>query len=218
MKEVFDAIDRRYDFLNHLFSLCLDYYWRNVMVRELLPLNGRVVLDLATGTGDSARRLVEKGFLVVGVDLSGNMLCRARRKIPQSNFIPLCGSAYALPFAEGTFDGVTCAFGIRNMHETPAALAEIFRVMKRGGKVVFLEFSMPRGWIRRPYALYLRAVIPAIAGVISRREAYEYLGESICGFHPPEEFCRLIAEAGFHECEKKPLSMGLVHLHSGVKG
>jgi demethylmenaquinone methyltransferase/2-methoxy-6-polyprenyl-1,4-benzoquinol methylase len=104
------------------------------------------------------------------------------------------------------------------MHETDAALAEIHRVLKPGGKAVFLEFSMPRGWIRRPYTLYLRRVIPAVADVISRREAYEYLGESICSFHHPEAFCRLIREAGFRVCEKKPLSMGLVHLHRGEKG
>jgi len=217
MKDLFNAIDRKYDFLNHLFSLCLDYHWRKVMVEELLPLGGKTVLDLATGTGDSARELVRRGFFVVGLDPSVNMVARARDKIRENNYVPLLGSGYMLPFRDGVFDGVTCAFGIRNMHETGAALREILRVLKTGGKAVFLEFSMPAGLIRTPYKLYLRCVIPAVASLVSRREAYEYLGASIQGFHLPGEFCRLILDAGFHSCELKPLSLGLVHIHKGLK-
>ncbi len=218
IREMFDDIDRRYDFLNHLFSLCLDYRWRKVMVRELLPLEGTKVLDLATGTGDSARDLVEKGFEVAGLDMSGNMLLRAKKKIPRDTYMPVLGSGYDLPFRANVFHGITCAFGIRNMHETHRALQEILRVLRKGGKAVFLEFSMPRGILRFPYRWYLKYAIPAIARFLSKKEAYEYLGQSIEGFYGPEEFCRCILDAGFSSCEKFPLSGGLVYIHKAYKG
>lgn len=214
---MFDRIERNYDLLNHALSAGLDYWWRRVMVRELLPLRGDRILDLATGTGDSAAELVRKGYRVTGVDLSAQMLMRARQKIRSANFSVVLASGYELPFRAETFDGATCAFGIRNMPDTGRALAEIHRVLDRGGKVVFLEFSMPAGIIRRPYRLYLRHVIPRLASLISQREAYEYLGDSIERFHSPDEFARLILDAGFSTCTKKPLSIGLVWIHRAVK-
>ena len=215
--EMFDGIDRRYDFLNHLFSLFLDYRWRKTMVRELLPLQGKKVLDLASGTGDSATDLVQKGFEVTALDLSINMLRRAKEKIAASRFLSVVGSAYHMPFRNETFHGVTCAFGIRNMHETPVALAEVFRVLKRGGTVVFLEFSMPQGFLRAPYLFYLKTVMPNIARLISEKDAYVYLANSIEAFHRPDEFRRLIAETGFVECTCFPLTFGLVYIHRAVK-
>lgn len=215
--EMFDGIDKRYDFLNHLFSLFLDYRWRRIMVRELLPLGGQKVLDLASGTGDSATDLVRKGFEVTGLDLSINMLRRAKAKIAAPRFLSVVGSAYTMPFRDEAFHGVTCAFGIRNMHETPLALAEIFRVLKRGGTVVFLEFSMPGGLLRIPYRFYLRCVMPGIARFISQKDAYIYLAQSIEAFHSPDEFCRLITAAGFRRCARFPLTFGLVYIHKAVK-
>ncbi|MGO9612066.1 MAG: ubiquinone/menaquinone biosynthesis methyltransferase [Dissulfurispiraceae bacterium] len=215
--KMFDDIDKRYDFLNHLFSLYLDCFWRRMMLKKLMPLNGREVLDLATGTGDSAVDLIKTGVKVIGLDLSFNMLLRARSKIQNPRFFTVSGSAYSMPFKDNSFDGITCAFGIRNMHETSAALKEIFRVLRKGGKVVFLEFSMPETIIRIPYRFYLRYVIPNVARIISKKEAYTYLGKSIQGFHRPEDFCRLILESGFASCEKFPLSMGLVFIHKAVK-
>jgi len=213
----FDNIVERYDFLNHLFSFLQDYYWRRVMVRELKPLNGSLVLDLATGTGDSAIGLVKEGVTVAGLDLSLNMLLKAKKKIPQSNFFALVGSAYHIQFKDNTFDGMTCAFGIRNMHETKAALKEIFRVLKKGGKAVFLEFSMPANIMRRPYRFYLKRIIPMVSSFFSIREAYEYLGDSIEKFYSPEEFARCITESGFNNCEMRPLSMGCVYIHKAYK-
>jgi demethylmenaquinone methyltransferase/2-methoxy-6-polyprenyl-1,4-benzoquinol methylase len=217
VRDLFDGIDKRYDFLNHLLSFCVDYHWREVMARELLPLGGAMVLDLAAGTGDSAATLLRKGVTVVGVDVSLNMLARGRAKINRSDYHPVLASGYSLPFKEGSFDGATCAFGIRNMPETALALRELCRVLKKGGKVVFLEFSMPRGFFRTLYRFYLRKVIPTVAGLFSDRAAYEYLGTSIEAFHGPEEFCRLIEQAGFESCEKYPLSLGVVHIHRASK-
>jgi demethylmenaquinone methyltransferase/2-methoxy-6-polyprenyl-1,4-benzoquinol methylase len=187
------------------------------MVRELDPAAGDLILDLATGTGDSAKAIVRKGIRVVGLDISLNMLLLARKKMPDSTYSILSGSAYSLPLKSETFSAVTCAFGIRNMPETPGALKEICRVMKRGGRLVFLEFSMPEGFIRKPYGFYLRKVLPFIAGLFSNRDAYDYLGESIERFHRPDEFAQLILDAGFSRCEKRRLSMGCVYIHKAYK-
>lgn len=213
----FDPIADRYDFLNHLLSLGQDFYWRAVMVRELSPSRGDRILDLATGTGDSARAIVEKGVSVVGVDISFNMLLRAKQKISGDHYQICSGSGYALPFKPETFNGATCAFGIRNMHETTKALKEIHRVLKKGGKMVFLEFSMPRGVIRGPYGFYLGRILPFVAGLFSRRDAYDYLADSIEKFYAPENFERLILDSGFSRCGKRSLSLGCVYIHVAYK-
>jgi demethylmenaquinone methyltransferase/2-methoxy-6-polyprenyl-1,4-benzoquinol methylase len=213
----FDTIVDRYDFLNHLLSAGQDFYWRAVMVKELNPSKGDRVLDLATGTGDSAKAIVEKGVTVAGVDISFNMLLRARQKITDARYSVLAGSAYAIPFKSATFDGATCAFGIRNMHETTKALKEIHRVLKKRGRMVFLEFSMPQGVISLPYSLYLGKILPFVAGLFSRRDAYDYLADSIEKFYTPEDFSRLIVKAGFSRCDKMPLSLGCVYLHIAYK-
>jgi demethylmenaquinone methyltransferase/2-methoxy-6-polyprenyl-1,4-benzoquinol methylase len=213
----FDPIADRYDFLNHLLSLGQDFYWRAVMVKELNPLKGDRILDLATGTGDSAKAIVGKRVTVVGVDISFNMLLRAKQKISRNHYQICSGSGYALPFKPETFNGATCAFGIRNMPETTKALKEIHRVLKRGGKMVFLEFSMPRGIIRTPYGFYLGKMLPFVAGIFSRRDAYDYLADSIKKFYAPEDFARIIVDAGFSRCEKRSLSMGCVYVHIAYK-
>jgi demethylmenaquinone methyltransferase / 2-methoxy-6-polyprenyl-1,4-benzoquinol methylase len=213
----FDNIAGRYDFLNHLLSFGQDYYWRRVMAGELAPEEDDLVLDLATGTGDSSVAVVRKGVRVIGIDISPDMLRPARKKVPGDLYSPLLGSVYALPVGPETFSGAVCAFGIRNMHETGEALGEIYRVMKKGGRVVFLEFSMPEGVIRRPYGFYLRRVLPFIAGLFSNRDAYVYLGDSIQRFHRPDEFAKLIIGAGFSRCDMKRLSMGCVYIHKAYK-
>jgi demethylmenaquinone methyltransferase / 2-methoxy-6-polyprenyl-1,4-benzoquinol methylase len=213
----FGIIAGRYDFLNHLLSLGQDYYWRRTMVRELAPVEGDLILDLATGTGDSAGAVVRRGVRVVGIDISLDMLRLANKKIRGDLYSVVSGSAYELPVKSGTFSGGTCAFGIRNMGKTAEALKEIYRVVKKGGHMVFLEFSMPEGIIRRPYGLYLRRVLPFVAGLFSNREAYVYLGDSIERFHRPDEFAKLILNAGFSRCEIKRLSMGCVLIHKAYK-
>jgi len=212
---LFDEIDARYDFLNHLLSLYMDVHWRRVMVRELLPLKGPLVLDLATGTGDSASGLLKEGLRVVGLDISFNMLLRAKDKIRSPYYNIITGSGYTLPFKDRTFDGLTCAFGIRNMHRTPEALKETYRVLRKGGKAVFLEFAMPRGFIKGPYMFYLKKILPNMAALFSNKDAYVYLGDSIEAFHRPDEFRRLMTEAGFVSSESRPLCIGNVYVHKG---
>ncbi|HSW62205.1 MAG TPA: ubiquinone/menaquinone biosynthesis methyltransferase [Dissulfurispiraceae bacterium] len=210
---MFDDIAKRYDILNHLLSLGQDFYWRHRMTRELGIKAAERVLDLAAGTGDSSLGFLKTGAHVVGLDLSYNMLKVAQKKIAHPAFHVMQGSAYAMPFLDASFDGLTCAFGIRNMHETPQALSEIFRVIKPGGRVVILEFSMPDGWFSPVYRFYLKNAVPGVAALFSERSAYEYLGDSIGKFYTPAAFRKLMEEAGFINCRQTPLSLGTVYVH-----
>ncbi|GAB4435784.1 MAG: bifunctional demethylmenaquinone methyltransferase/2-methoxy-6-polyprenyl-1,4-benzoquinol methylase UbiE [bacterium] len=217
IKEMFDNIVGSYDFLNHTLSFFQDYYWRYQMFRELLPLKEGLVMDLATGTGDSAKGVLKRGCKVLGVDLSFKMLYKTKKKLKGENFIPLTASGYELPFKSDTFSAITCAFGIRNMHDTVNALKEIRRVLKKGGKVVFLEFCMPEGVFKHPYRLYLKRIMPLMASLFSRKEAYDYLYHSIENFPKPDEFSDLLMSAGFNGYKRKPLSFGTVYIHRAHK-
>lgn len=218
IKAMFDNIAGKYDFLNHLLSLGQDFYWRNAMVKALYPLKkNSLICDLATGTGDSAKVIIKKGFHVIGVDLSLKMLKKSKEKLSHLTFIPLCGSGYELPFKEETFDAITCAFGIRNMHSIDSALKEISRVLKKGGKAIFLEFSSPSNFFRPIYTFYMRYILPNIAGMFSKKDAYEYLWESINNFPAPDKFADLLIRSGFNGVEQTALSFGTVYIHKAFK-
>lgn len=213
----FDYIERRYDFLNHLLSFGIDFKWRKIMWNEFEGQSKGLILDLASGTGDSAKGLLSRGFTVVGLDLSKRMLQRAINKLNNTNYIAVSGTAYSIPFMDSSFDGVTCAFGIRNMHHTKLALKEINRVLKNQSKAVFLEFSMPKGAILPIYRFYLKYILPNIASLFSSKDAYLYLSESIERFYPREAFCKLLLESGFESCYYKSLTFGTVTLYTATK-
>lgn len=218
IKALFDNIAEKYDFLNHLLSFFQDFYWRHVMAEELYPLqNNGLICDLATGTGDSALVILKKGFHVIGVDISLEMLSRTGKKIGKKRFSPLCASAYTLPFKDDTFDALTCAFGIRNMHATDMALSEIYRIIKKGGKAIFLEFSMPEGFFLHLYRFYLCKIMPNIARFFSNKEAYDYLWSSIETFPKPKKFEELLFNAGFKAVIQKSMSFKCVYLHKAYK-
>lgn len=217
IKDMFDNIAERYDFLNHTLSIFQDYYWRYQMFNEVVPAREVLVLDIATGTGDSAKVSIKNGFKVVGIDLSYKMLYKTKKKIKSDSFVPICGSGYELPFKNESFSVITCAFGIRNMHETIPALKEINRVLKNGGKVIFLEFSMPKTLFKYPYRIYLKYVMPFIASFFSRKEAYDYLYDSIEKFPRPDDFAQLLKEASFTASKTKSLSFGTVNIITAFK-
>lgn len=221
IKSMFDRIVQRYDFLNRLLSFGQDILWRKRMAYEVSHSEKKTVLDLATGTADSAIALIQEAAKVIGADISYEMLKAGKKKIEKkgmlSNFIPVSASAYQLPFKDKSFDAVTCAFGIRNMHETKQALKEIYRVIKPGGRIVVLEFSLPKGFIRKLYLIYLKKFIPFIASIFSISSAYEYLGLSIEGFYKPEEFVRLLQSCGFNNIKSIPLSFGCVCIYVGER-
>ena len=191
------------------------------MAEEAVIRQGEVVLDLATGTADSAIAVIKKGAKVIGVDISFEMLRAGSKKIKNKCkngiFFPFVASGYKLPFKDKSFDAVTCAFGIRNMHETEYAVKEIYRVIKNGGRIVILEFSLPDGFFRKPYLLYLKKLVPFIASVFSVRSAYEYLGSSIEGFYKPHEFVKLLKDCGYKNIKAIPLSNSCVYIYVGEK-
>jgi demethylmenaquinone methyltransferase / 2-methoxy-6-polyprenyl-1,4-benzoquinol methylase len=218
---MFDAIAPRYDLLNHLLSVGLDRRWRARAVDELSLETGARVLDLCTGTGDLAVAAVRRGTAssVVGVDFAGEMLKRARRKVigrELARAITLVrGDATAIPLRNASCDATTIGFGIRNVADPAAALAEIARVLRPGGRLAILEFGQPRiPGIRTMYAWYFRYLLPLVGRLVSRhRSAYSYLPASVGTFPPPPEFVRLIAAAGFSRVRTVPLTLGIVYLY-----
>jgi demethylmenaquinone methyltransferase/2-methoxy-6-polyprenyl-1,4-benzoquinol methylase len=216
IRRVFEAVAPRYDLMNDLMSFGIHRLWKRKMRSRCADVAGRVV-DLAGGTGDVARRLDDCGRRIIVCDPSRAMMLRGRR--PTDRRIRwLAGEAEALPFAEASVDLLTIAFGIRNVTHLSAALAEIHRVLKPGGRFVCLEFSRPHSWLAPFYDLYSWLVIPRLGAAVAQAPiAYQYLVESIRRFPDQREFAALIAAAGFTDVHWKNLSFGIACLHFGVK-
>jgi demethylmenaquinone methyltransferase/2-methoxy-6-polyprenyl-1,4-benzoquinol methylase len=221
---MFDRIAPRYDLLNRLLSAGTDVRWRRQCVDRLALLPGSRVLDLCTGTADLLLEWLGRDArnAGTGVDLSSAMLVRGlaklRRQRPAQPALLAAGDAERLPLGEGKFDGAMVAFGIRNVGDAPAALREARRVLRPGGCLVVLEFSMPRGLLGMGYRLYFGRVLPLIGGLISGdRGAYAYLPASVARFAQPEEFGRLLSDAGFDHVSWTPLTAGIAHLYRGVR-
>ena len=218
VQETFSSIARRYDFANHLLSGGLDFLWRSRVSRMVAASGPSRVLDLATGSGDLALAIRKAcpSAQVVAADFCLPMLEEAEKKsVP---FL-IQADALALPFVDGSFDAVTVAFGLRNMASWEKALAEMNRVLRTGGLLVVLDFSLPpRGPFREIYRLYLHHVLPRIAGwTTGRAEAYEYLGESIEAFPRDSHMVALIESCGF-QCESpKKMCFGVVSLYAARK-
>ncbi len=225
IRSLFDNIAPTYDLLNHLLSVGCDIYWRKAAVRELKGLEGRV-LDIATGTGDVAVEIVRQNGdrrKVFGVDFSEPMIKKARQKVFQkglSQTIALSlGDALSLPFRENTFSATMIAFGLRNIVEKEGALSEMVRVIKRGGRVIILEFTFPRkGLMKRIYPIYFQKVLPRIGGLISGdRDAYAYLPESVFHFASVENYEGIMRKVGLEEVSSRALTGGVASIISGIK-
>jgi demethylmenaquinone methyltransferase/2-methoxy-6-polyprenyl-1,4-benzoquinol methylase len=218
---MFDAIAGRYDLLNHVLSGGQDVYWRWRAVRRLRLTGNERVLDLCTGTCDVARTMVRRGLArrVLGMDFSAEMLKVGRRKLlgeGRATAVPLVrADAMRLPAASASMDAVTIAFGIRNVLDAPAALREVARVLKPGGRLAILEFSTPQQpLVRSAYLWYFRNILPRLGKLVSRHgEAYSYLPASVEGFTPPAQFVSLLEAAGLTGCEAVPLTFGVVYLY-----
>ena len=228
IRDNFDAIAPRYDLTNRVISFGVDLGWRRTAVRQLagLPPAG-TVLDLACGTCDMAREILRQGRAarVVGVDLSRTMLALARGKIGKGEASPgrrvtlVNAPAEALPFRDASFDGVTIAFGIRNVPDFRAGLREMRRVLKAGGRACILEFSTPPSralW--RIYRFYFYRVLPLVGGLLTGREAaYRYLTDSVSRFPDAPAFKAAMEEAGFARVSWLPLVGGIACVHTGVR-
>src|SRR5712664_2216249 len=232
VREMFTQIAPRYDMLNHVLSLQMDRMWRARTAKILRPILERAdakILDLCCGTGDLAFALSRrtKGK-VWGADFAHPMLVRANEKtapLDAKRAAPTCqvsfveSDALRLPFADGSFDLVTTAFGFRNLANYEAGLLEIRRVLKAGGTIAILEFTEPKpGWFGDLYRWYFRAVLPRIGGLISGdKAAYSYLPKSVARFFQPAELKELMLARGFEGVEARVWTGGTVALHTGMK-
>lgn len=225
IREMFDAIAPRYDLLNRLLSLGIDRRWRTFAVGQLQVPPGGKVLDVATGTGDVALEIASRtpdSVRIVGEDFTQGMLVHGREKIEKSPYrhrIQLVNApCEAMPHPASTFDGVTIAFGIRNVVDRSAGLEEICRVLKPGGRAVILEFSQPTGrFFKTLYHFYFRRILPLIGGLFSKRSAYQYLPDSVLEFPDREAFKGLMAHAGLSELRHFDLTFGIATVYVGVR-
>jgi demethylmenaquinone methyltransferase / 2-methoxy-6-polyprenyl-1,4-benzoquinol methylase len=230
VREMFTQIAPRYDLLNHLLSGQLDRLWRARTARRLRPILDRsqaTVLDLCCGTGDLALALTKGSRArVIGADFSHAMLLRARNKTGESGLrgfasaMPLFeADALRLPFATGSFDLVTTAFGFRNLANYESGLTEIQRVLKPGGTLAILEFTEPpEGALGNLYRFYFRNVLPRIGGLISGDSAaYRYLPRSVSRFFRPSELASLLGAVGFTTPKFETWTFGTVALHTARK-
>jgi demethylmenaquinone methyltransferase / 2-methoxy-6-polyprenyl-1,4-benzoquinol methylase len=218
---MFDSIAPRYDLLNHLLSAGMDRRWRNTAIDALALPAGARVLDLCTGTADLALAATARvpGARVLGVDFSSEMLRRGLPKVANQPIQLVRGDAACIPAGSGSADAVTIGFGIRNVADPGAALLEIARVLRPGGRLAILEFGEPRiPGIRTLYRWYFQYLLPLIGRLVSKHQsAYSYLPASVGTFPPPPEFARRIAAAGFSQVEAVPLTFGIVYLYVATR-
>jgi demethylmenaquinone methyltransferase/2-methoxy-6-polyprenyl-1,4-benzoquinol methylase len=218
----FDAIAPRYDLTNRVISCGTDVRWRRIAVRALgdLPAQARV-LDLACGTCDLALELLRTRpqARVTGVDLSRVMLSLAAAKTAGRNIRLVNAPAEALPFPNGTFDAAMIGFGIRNVPDYVAGLRELFRVLRPGGRLMILEFSTPPSrFLWSLYNTYFFHVLPRIGGLLTgREEAYRYLTHSVAGFPGASELAADMTACGFETVSWRPLTGGIVCIHTGTR-
>ena len=225
IQQMFGAIAPRYDFLNRLLSFGIDRHWRKKAVRLLKFRDDGRILDVATGTGDVAleiARVTPASVKITGADFCREMVERGEAKVSETPFADRIDFKVApcedLPFASNTFDSVTIAFGIRNVVDRKLGLAEMWRVLRPGGRVIILEFSTPRSHaFRQIYHFYFRQLLPLVGGLFSRYNAYKYLPDSVLEFPSHEEFSKLIADAGFRNIHVHELTFGIATIHVGEK-
>ena len=228
---MFDAIAPRYDLLNHLLSAGIDRRWRTKMIASLNLTGRETLVDVCTGTADVALearrgphgRAQGTAARVLGVDFAGAMLALGLRKVRaagEDNRIALVrGDAMRIPVPDGVADAATVAFGVRNVQKIDVAVRELARVLRPGGRLAILEFSVPRiPGLAALYRWYFSRVLPLIGRAISGHSgAYSYLPASVGAFPPPDEFVTLLRQSGFTDVRAVPLTLGIVYLYAAVR-
>ncbi len=229
VEKMFAGIAKKYDFLNHFLSFGIDFHWRNVLAKKVRFQEPKRLLDLATGSGDVAFKLsdsLNKNTEILAVDFCPAMLEQARDKQSKSmvktrsysNVRFEHGDAMSLKYPSEQFDVVTIAFGVRNFEDRVRGLKEILRILKPKGSLFILEFSQPESWFRPFYYLYLKCLLPIIAGIVSRdKHAYEYLAGTIESFPSKAALSEQLRAAGFDTVAVQGLTFSTVAIHQAIK-
>lgn len=224
---MFDRISPRYDFLNHLLSFGRDRGWRREVSRIVRESRHQSILDLACGTCDLILSAFEENDDIhcgVGIDMAGKMLSIGKEKVSRKHLdARIClvrGDGMRIPLGRETVDLAMIAFGIRNMNDPHKSLSEIHRVLKSGGRLVVLEFSIPKNRVSRvAYLAYFRYILPLVGGILSGDlRAYQYLNRTVENFFSDSAFGRMMENAGFRDLRFMPLTFGITTIYSGDKG
>ncbi len=222
--EMFNHISARYDFLNHFLSLGIDRIWRRKAIRLLRPEQPKIILDVATGTGDFALAALRlKPEQVIGVDISIGMLEKGREKIKKRGLDQQVTLQQAdseqLPFADNSFDAITVGFGVRNFENLEKGLGEMLRVLRPGKTAVILEFSKPKKFpVKQYFAFHSKYLIPFFGRLISKdKSAYTYLPESVAAFPEGQAFIDILEKTGFEQVKAKLVSGGIATIYYGRK-
>lgn len=219
VQQMFDRVAPRYDLANAIFSLGQDRHWRRVAAQAAAPQPGDLVVDVAAGTGALATELADRGAQVLALDFSWNMVATGARRGTDQRIWWCNGDGTRLPLPDGSVDAVTIAFGLRNLPDTQAGLAEFARVTRPGGRLVVLEFSSPT-WpaFRAVYNRYLVGAIPTLANAVtSDPAAYRYLAESIQAWPDQRELAAIVGAAGWTSVAWKNLTGGVVAVHRATR-
>ncbi|MCL5947596.1 MAG: ubiquinone/menaquinone biosynthesis methyltransferase [Actinobacteria bacterium] len=212
VRNMFDAIAPRYDLVNRLMTFGIDVHWRHSAIKVLALPPGSRVLDLATGTGDLARMLEQRGIRAIGVDLSMGMLQASKAKAP---LVQADGSA--TPFSEGLFDGAISAFAIRNFSDLQAILSELARIVRPGGRISLLDVSEPHGIMGLGARIWFEKGAPLIGSLLSDKDAYSYLPRSVQYLPSPSEMARLMGTSGFSCVNHRLLTGGIAQIYSATR-
>lgn len=214
VRDMFDTIAPRYDLVNRIMTFRLDVRWRRKTIEALsLPL-GSLVLDLASGTGDMCIDLARAGHRPISVDLSLGMLKADRSGAPRAQ-----ADILRLPVADGSVDGITCGFALRNLVELPAFFQELARVVRPGGRIALLDVGVPRNpLVRLGHKLYFGKVVPLIGGWLSDPAAYRYLPRSVAYLPPTDQMVASLRRCGFGDARGRPFSLGITQLLTGSRG
>jgi len=224
VQEMFDNISGKYDFLNHFLSLGIDKLWRKKAIKILQEFKPKVIMDMATGTGDFAIEALKLNpERIVGVDLSNGMLEVGRKKMKKKSVDHIIemvqGDSENLSFEDNTFDAYTVGFGVRNFQNLKAGLAEMLRVLKPGGVGVVLEFSKPKKFpVKQYFKFHSKYIIPTIGKAISKdKAAYSYLPESVAAFPEGDDFIAILKEVGYQKIQSKIVGGGIATIYYGTK-
>lgn len=210
---MFDAIAARYDLVNRVMTFGMDIGWRRRAVRALALPPGALVLDLACGTGDFCIALARAGHHAVGFDFSYGMLAAARTSAPLVR-----ADILRLPVRDASADGVTCGFALRNVTDLAALFAEIARAVRSGGRIALLEVAEPRNAVLRAgHDLYFNRIVPLVGGLLSNRDAYEYLPRSVAYLPPPDTMLAMLRDVGFADARRIALGGGITQLLVGTR-